>query len=55
MGYSTGTHTTYHTRYHIVWIAKYRYKVLTPQIRYRIREITRQVCGQLPFGFPCRE
>lgn len=47
MSYSTGAHTTYHTRYHIVWITKYRYKVLTPEMRYRIREIIRQVCDQL--------
>ena len=47
MSYSTGAHTTYHTRYHIVWITKYRYKVLSPEMRYRIREIIRQVCDQL--------
>ena len=47
MTYSTGAHTTYHNRYHIVWITKYRYKVLTPEMRYRIRDITRQVCAQL--------
>jgi putative transposase len=47
MSYSTGGHTTYHTRYHMVWITKYRYKVLTPEMRYRIREIIRQVCDQL--------
>jgi len=47
MTYSTGAHTTYHNRYHIVWIAKYRYKVLTRDMRVRIREITRQICNQL--------
>jgi putative transposase len=31
----------------MVWITKYRYKVLTPEMRYRIREIIRQVCDQL--------
>ena len=45
--YSTGGHTKFHNRYHIVWITKYRYKVLTPEMRYRIREITRQICGQM--------
>ena len=45
--YSTGAHTTYHARYHIVWITKYRYKVLTPAMRLRIRDITRQICAQL--------
>lgn len=47
MTYSTGAHTTYHNRYHIVWITKYRYKVLTHEIRYRIRDITHQICTQL--------
>lgn len=45
--YSFGGHTKFHNRYHIVWVTKYRYKVLTPEIRYRIRDITRQVCGQM--------
>ena len=47
MTYSTSAHATFHNRYHIVWITKYRYKVLTPEMRYRIRDITKQVCGQL--------
>ena len=45
--YSLGSHTKFHHRYHIVWVTKYRYKVLTPEIRYRIREITRQICNQM--------
>ena len=28
MGYSTGCHTTFHHRYHLVWAPKYRFKVL---------------------------
>ena len=45
--YSNGAHTCFHHRYHIVWVTKYRYKILTAEIRLRIREITRQVCNQL--------
>ena len=45
--YTSSSHSKYHTRYHIVWITKYRYKVLTQDMRYRIREITRQICAQL--------
>lgn len=45
--YSSSSHAKFHHRYHIVWVTKYRYKVLTPEMRYRIREITRQICGQL--------
>ncbi len=41
MSYDTGAHTVFYHRYHIVWITKYRFKVLTGEIRLRIREITR--------------
>jgi len=47
MTYATSSHTKYHNRYHIVWITKYRYKVLTKEMRLRIREVTRQICQQL--------
>ena len=47
MSYSTSSHATYHHRYHVVWVTKYRYKVLTPKMRYRIREMTRQICAQM--------
>jgi len=45
--YDTGKHTIYYHRYHIVWITKYRFKVLHGKMRERVREITRQVCGEL--------
>jgi putative transposase len=47
MGYSTGRHTTFHHRYHIVWAPKCRYKVLHGEVRLRVREIIRQVCDEL--------
>ena len=43
----TGCHTVFHHRYHIVWITKYRYKVLEGALRERIRTIIRQVCKEL--------
>ena len=46
MGYSTGSHTKFHHRYHIVWSPKYRYKVLHGEVRIRVREIIKQVCGE---------
>ena len=46
MRYDTGKHCVYHHRYHIVWSTKYRYKVLKGDIRLRVREIIRQVCGE---------
>jgi putative transposase len=33
MGHSTGSHTKFHHRYHIVWSPKYRYKVLHGEVR----------------------
>ena len=47
MSYTNGSHTVFHHRYHIVWITKYRYKVLEGALRERIRTIIRQVCKEL--------
>ena len=47
MGYTSGSHTVFHHRYHIVWVPKYRFKVLRGQIRERVRIIIRQVCSEL--------
>lgn len=45
--YEKGKHTVYHHRYHIVWITKYRYKVLTYGMKTRIREIIAQVAEEM--------
>ena len=45
--YSKSRHTVYYHRYHIVWITKYRYKVLTLPIKERIREIIAQVSEEM--------
>ena len=47
MGYSTGSHTIFHNRYHIVWAPKYRSKVLHGEVRTRVRDIIRQVCAEM--------
>lgn len=47
MSYTHSSHAVFHHRYHIVWITKYRYKVLTTPMKERIREITRQICAQM--------
>jgi putative transposase len=47
MSYTSGSHTVFHHRYHIVWITKYRYKVLEGALRERIRTIIRQLCKEL--------
>ena len=47
MGYSTGSHSIFHHRYHIVWAPKYRFKVLHGEVRLRVREIIKQVCAEM--------
>ena len=47
MGYKSGCHTTFHHRYHLVWVPKYRFKVLHGEVRLRVREIIRQVCAEM--------
>jgi len=37
-------HTVYGIKYHLVWITKYRKKVLQGELAKRIREIIRDVC-----------
>ena len=41
--YRRGSHTTFDNKYHIVWITKYRKKVLKDDIGHRCRELIRQV------------
>ena len=38
------SHTVFNMRVHLVWITKYRYKVLKGDIGVRIRELIRQYC-----------
>ena len=45
--YSKTAHTIYSHRYHIVWITKYRYKVLTYDLKKRVREIVAQVAEEM--------
>ena len=47
MIYSTGSHTKFYHRYHVVWTTKYRYKILHGAMRERVREIIRQTCSNL--------
>lgn len=47
MSYDTGSHTVFYHRYHIVWITKYRYKMLKGQLGMLIRDIIRQVCKEM--------
>jgi len=42
--YRKTTHTTYDCKYHIVWITKYRKKVLSGLVGIRVRELIREIC-----------
>ena len=44
MDYRYGSHTVFNIEYHFVWVAKYRYKVLTEDVALRVRELVRQTC-----------
>ncbi len=47
MTYCTGSHTKFYHRFHVVWITKYRYKVLRGEMRERLREIIRQTYAEM--------
>lgn len=42
--YRTSAHAIYDIKYHIVWITKYRYKVLRGRVAERARDLIRQTC-----------
>jgi putative transposase len=41
--YRTGTHTKYDLKVHVVWVPKYRKKVLTGPVAIRVRDLIRQI------------
>jgi len=45
-GYWTGAHTKHRMKYHIVWIPKYRKRILQGQIAKRIEELLRE-CAEV--------
>jgi putative transposase len=42
--YTKTSHAVYEIKYHIVWVTKYRYKILSGSISKRLRELIRQGC-----------
>ena len=44
MEYRKGSDTVYNLEYHMVWITKYRYRVLTGEVALRARELIGQCC-----------
>jgi putative transposase len=44
--YRKTSQTTYDCKYHIVWITKYRKKVMSGVVSERVRELVRQICKE---------
>jgi len=44
--YRKTSHSTYDCKYHIVWITKYRKKVLVGLVAERVRELLRGICKE---------
>ncbi len=44
--YRKTSHSTYDCKYHIVWITKYRKKVMVGLVAERVRELIRQICKE---------
>ncbi|WP_066497771.1 IS200/IS605 family transposase [Abyssisolibacter fermentans] len=44
MEYNKNSHAIYNIKYHIIWVTKYRYKVLVKPISIRLRDLIIQGC-----------
>jgi len=42
--YRTSGHAIWDIKYHVVWITKYRYKMLRGEVAERARDLIRQIC-----------
>jgi putative transposase len=42
--YRKSAHAVYEIKYHIVWVTKYRYKILRGRVAERARDLIRQIC-----------
>jgi putative transposase len=42
--YRTSAHAVFDVKYHIVWITKYRYKILRGRVAEHARDLLRQIC-----------
>ncbi|CAO5682437.1 MAG: IS200/IS605 family transposase ISW1 [Holosporales bacterium] len=45
--YNKTSHTVFYHRFHIVWITKYRKRILAGELRLRIRELIAQVADEM--------
>ena len=42
--YRKSAHAVYDIKYHVIWVTKYRYKVIRGRVAERARELIRQIC-----------
>ena len=42
--YRRGAHTVFDCKYHLVWVTKYRYHILSGEVGVRCRDLIRQTC-----------
>jgi len=42
--YRRSAHAMYDIKYHVIWVTKYRYKVMRGRVAERARELIRQIC-----------
>ena len=42
--YRRNAHAVYDIKYHVIWITKYRYKILRGRVAERARDLIRQIC-----------
>src|SRR3972149_4581465 len=42
--YRHSAHAVYDIKYHVIWVTKYRYKVMRGRVAERAREVIRQIC-----------
>jgi putative transposase len=42
--YRESAHAVWDIKYHLIWITKYRYKILRGEVAERARDLVRQIC-----------
>jgi len=42
--YRQNSHAVWDVKYHVIWVTKYRYKVLRGEVAERTRDLLRQIC-----------
>ena len=47
MRYSSAAHMRFYHKFHVVWVIKYRFKVLQDPMHERIREIIAQTSAEM--------